>query len=76
MITSVLAKDGQLESRKKGINNSIKDVASHRDTIQQRLPLQEARFRKQYSTLETTLSNMSKTSNYLNQQLSNLPRPY
>ena len=76
LITSVLAKDGQLETRKKGINNSIKDVSSHRDTIQQRLPLQEARFRKQYSTLETTLSNMSKTSNYLNQQLSNLPRPY
>jgi len=76
LITAVLAKDGQIESRKKGINNSIKDITSHRDTIQQRLPLQEARFRKQYSTLETSLSNMSKTSNYLNQQLSNLPRPY
>lgn len=75
-ITSVLAKDGQLESRKKGINNSIRDIETHRETLQQRLPLQEARFRKQYSTLETTLSNMSKTSNYLNQQLSNLPRPY
>ena len=76
LITSVLAKDGQLESRKTGINNSIKDIGTRRETLQQRLPLQEARFRKQYSTLETTLSNMSKTSNYLNQQLSNLPRPY
>jgi flagellar hook-associated protein 2 len=76
LITSVLAKDGQLESKKKGINTSIKDIETHRDTLQQRLPLQEARYRKQYSTLETTLSNLSKTSNYLTQQLSNLPRPY
>ncbi len=76
LLTSVLAKDGQLESRKKGINSSIKDIETRRDTLQQRMPLQEARFRKQYSTLESTLSNMSKTSSYLNQQLANLPRPY
>jgi flagellar hook-associated protein 2 len=76
LLTAVLSKEGQIEARKKGINNSIKDIESHRNTLQQRMPLQEARFRKQYSTLETTLSNMSKTSNYLNQQLANLPRPY
>jgi flagellar hook-associated protein 2 len=76
LITSVLAKDGQLESRKAGINSSIKDVDKHRETLQQRLPLQEARFRKQYSTLETMLSNMNKTSSYLSQQLANLPKPY
>ena len=76
LITAILAKDGQLESRKAGINSTIKDISTHRDTLQQRLPLQEARYKKQYSTLETTLSNMSKTSNYLTQQLSNLPRPY
>lgn len=75
-ITSVLAKDGQLESKKNGLNSSIKDVSRRRATVEQRLPLQEARFRKQYSNLETSLSNMSKTSNYLNQQLANLPRPY
>lgn len=76
LITAILAKDGQLESRKSGINNSIEDVNRRRETVQRRLPQQEARLRKQYSTLETTLSNMSKTSNYLNQQLANLPRPY
>jgi len=76
LLTAILAKDGQLESRKNGINNSIKDISTHRDTLQQRLPLQEARYKKQYSNLETMLSNMSKTSNYLSQQLSNLPRPY
>lgn len=76
LITAVLAKDGQLESRKAGINNSIKDVENHRNTLQQRLPLQEARYKKQYSSLETMLSNMGKTSSYLSQQLSNLPRPY
>lgn len=76
LLTAVLAKDGQLESRKNGINSSIKDIGNRRDTLEQRLPLQEARFRKQYSTLETTLSNMNKTSSYLTQQLSSLPRPY
>ncbi len=76
LITAFLAKDGQIEGRKTGINNSIKDVASQRDNLQQRMPLQEARLRKQFSSLETSLSNMSKTSTYLSQQLSNLPRPY
>ena len=76
LLTAVLASDGPLQSRKNGINASIKDVDDHRDKIQQRLPLQEARYRRQYSTLETMLSNMSKTSSYLSQQLSNLPRPY
>ena len=76
LITADLAKDGPLESRKSGINSSIKDIDTRRDTLQQRLPLQEARYRKQYSTLETMLSNMSKTSSYLTQQLSSLPRPY
>jgi flagellar hook-associated protein 2 len=75
LITSVLAKDGQLESRKKGINSSIKDVGNRRETLQQRLPLQEARLRKQYSKLETTLNNMSKTSSYLSQQIANQPKP-
>lgn len=73
-ITAVLARDGQLESRKAGINNSIKDIGNRRDNLQQKLPLQEARYRKQYSTLETMLSNMGKTSNYLAQQLGRLPK--
>lgn len=76
LITSVLAKDGPIESRKSGINTSIKDVSNHRDAVEQRLPLQEARYRKQYSSLETMLSNMGKTSSFLSQQLSSLPRPY
>lgn len=76
LLTAMLAKEGPLQSRQNGINTSIKDITSHRETLQQRLPLQEARYRKQYSTLETTLSNMSKTSSYLSQQLSSLPRPY
>lgn len=76
LITSILAKDGQIESRKAGINSSIKDIDTNRNTLLQRLPLQEARLRKQYSTLETMLSNMNKTSSYLSQQLSNLPKPY
>jgi flagellar hook-associated protein 2 len=75
-ITAVVAKDGQLDSRKSGINRSIKDIETHRETVQRRLPLQEARYRKQYSSLDTMLSNMNKTSSYLTQQLSNLPRPY
>lgn len=75
LITSVLAKDGQLESRKKGLNSSIRDIDNRRDTLEQRLPLQEARLRKQYSKLETTLNNMSKTSAYLTQQIANQPKP-
>ncbi len=74
MLTAVLARDGQLESRKNGINATIKDIDKRRDYLEQRLPQTEAHYRKQYSSLDTMLSNMNKTSTYLQQQLSQLPR--
>lgn len=76
LTTSMLASDGLLASRTKGVNNSIKDIGKQRDALNLRLNQLEANYRKQFSALDTMLSSMNATSIYLTQQLASLPQPY
>lgn len=69
---SILANDGALSGRTNGINSSIKDIAKQRDTLEVRLGNLEARYRKQFSALDTMLGSMNQTSTYLTQQLASL----
>ena len=69
---SLLANDGALSGRTNGLNSSIKDIAKQRDTLEARLGNLEARYRKQFSALDTMLGNMNQTSTYLTQQLASL----
>ncbi|AEJ00784.1 flagellar hook-associated 2 domain-containing protein [Nitrosomonas sp. Is79A3] len=62
-----------IDSRIDGINASIKDIDAQRDTLNQRLADTEKRIRAQYTALDTTIASMTQTSNFLQQQLSNLP---
>ena len=72
LVTSVLAADGPLAGRTDGINNSIKDIGKQRDVLEVRLGDIEKRYRKQFTALDSTLSSMSQTSNYLTQQLASI----
>ena len=65
---------GSLTLRTDGINASIKQLATSRSRIVDRLADVEKRFRTQYTTLDTTISKMNSTSNYLTQQLASLAR--
>ncbi|MBU0593931.1 MAG: flagellar filament capping protein FliD [Gammaproteobacteria bacterium] len=65
--------DGLITSRTEGLNASIKSLGKQSDSIQQRLVQIEARYRKQFTTLDTLIANMTQTSNFLTQQLANLP---
>lgn len=65
--------NGLIESRTDGLNASIKSIMQQSESIQQRLILTEARYRKQFTTLDTLIASMTQTSNYLTQQLANLP---
>ena len=73
LIAGMLATDGTLSSRTDGINRTIKDIGSRRDALNLRLVSIEKRYRAQYTALDVMMSNMTKTSSYLTQQLANLP---
>jgi flagellar hook-associated protein 2 len=64
---------GTLAHRVDGINTSIKDLDDQRDALNTRLVTIEARYRAQYAALDSLISNMNTTSNFLEQQLANLP---
>ncbi len=73
LIDGMLGSSGTLASKTDGINRSIKDINSRRDVLNRRLADVEARYRKQFTALDTLISNMNQTSAYLTQQLANLP---
>ena len=62
-----------IDSRIDGINSSIKDINTQRETLNRRLESVEKRLRAQFTALDATISSMTQTSNFLQQQLSRLP---
>jgi flagellar hook-associated protein 2 len=71
-INIALGNNGILTGRLNGLNTSVRGLSKERDTINSRLVSVEDRYRRQYTKLDATLSNMSSTSTYLSQQLAKL----
>ena len=65
---------GLIQNKNDGLNKSIADITKQRDALNTRLTLTEARLRRQYSSLDVTLSSMNSTSNFLTQQLAALAK--
>jgi flagellar hook-associated protein 2 len=65
--------DGALETRTVGLNAQIKQIADQRESLNERLALLESRLYRQFNALDSLLGQLTQTSNFLNQQLSNLP---
>ncbi|CAL62019.1 putative flagellar hook-associated protein 2 FliD [Herminiimonas arsenicoxydans] len=72
LLGNYLGSSGMIAGRTDGINENIKQLNNQRTAINTRLIDIEARYRKQYSSLDVLLSNMGATSNYLTQQLAAL----
>jgi flagellar hook-associated protein 2 len=70
---SVLSDTGSLTARTDGINSSLKTLAQRQTDLQARLTQIEARYRAQFTALDTMISSMNSTSSFLTQQLANLP---
>lgn len=70
----MLEKDGAISSRTDGIDRSIKDLGQRRDALTRRLQDVEERYRAQFTALDVMLGQMRRTSDYLTQQLANLPK--
>jgi flagellar hook-associated protein 2 len=72
-LDGILATSGLIATQTDGINRSVKDIGSQRIKFNSRLTQIEARYRKQFSALDSLVASMQATSQYLTQQLANLP---
>ncbi len=72
-INGLIGTNGTIVNKTNGLNGSVKTIDLQRTSLEKRLEGTEARLRKQYTALDTLVSGMLQTSNYLQQQLANLP---
>ena len=68
-----LESDGILEARTKGLSETIDGFADDREALNERLASLETRLLRQFNALDSLLAQLSSTSNFLAQQLDNLP---
>jgi len=73
LVDNYLDSDGIIETRSKGLSRDIEGYNDQRDTLNQRLSSLETRLLRQFNALDSLLGQLSSTSNFLAQQLNNLP---
>jgi len=73
LATSFLDSNGLIDSRKDTLNNQSSNIDDRKANVEYRLELLEKRYRKQFTALDTLMTNLTATGNYLTQQLSYLP---
>lgn len=73
VIEAMIEDDGLIANRTDGLATSMKYLDRQKDQLNLRLEQVEARYRRQFTALDTLMSSMSTTSSYLTQQLANLP---
>lgn len=72
LMDSMLSSTGILSAKTDGVNRSIKDIASQRETLNRRLVDIQARYKAQFTALDTLVANLQSTSTFLTQQLAKL----
>ncbi|MGB7815720.1 MAG: flagellar filament capping protein FliD [Methylotenera sp.] len=72
VITSLLKDDGLLAARTQGMQSSVTRLDKQTEAINVRLTAIEARYRAQFTKLDTLLSSMSTTSSFLTQQIASI----
>lgn len=73
LVESMLKNNNLIDGRIDGINAAIKDIGTQRVSISLRLEGVEQRMRAQFTSLDIMISSMTQTSDFLKQQLENLP---
>ncbi len=74
LATSMLGSNGVISSSTAGISASIQRLNVDQQAWAARLTVIEARYRAQFTALDTMISSMNTTSTFLTQQLANLPK--
>ncbi len=73
LLAPYLDTDGVFDSRTASLKSSIDVINDRREELNTRLATLQARYTKQFNALDSLLSQMQSTSNFLTQQLSRLP---
>lgn len=63
---------GVIDSRSDSLRSEAKSLTSQRDALELRMSKLEARYMAQFTALDSLMSGLSNTSNFLTQQLANL----
>ena len=72
VINNLLSDTGIVASKTEGLNTSITRLDKKTESLNMRLAGVEARYRTQFTKLDSLLSGMSTTSSYLTQQLASI----
>lgn len=70
--TQLTASNGIVAGRTASLNQSIKLIGQQRETMQTRLDAVEKRYRNQFTSLDTAVASMQRTSTFLTQQIAKL----
>jgi flagellar hook-associated protein 2 len=73
-IDARLADTGELAAREATTKARGKDIDSQKQALEARMAVFQARYYKQFTALDSLLTQMQSTSSYLGQQLANLPK--
>ena len=73
MISGFLESGGVLNSRTDGIQQRVDNITDKRLELDRRMEALEIRYRAQFTALDSLLSQMRTTSDFLTQQLESLP---
>lgn len=73
LLEPYLQAQGVFDSRTASLKSSIESINDRREVLTQRLTALQARYTKQFNALDGLLAQLQGTSNFLNQQLSQLP---
>jgi len=76
ILTGYLASDGIIDSRTDSLSKSLSRINDDREVVARRLDSLEARYRAQFNAMDSLLSNITATGDFLTQQLKNLPGAY
>ena len=73
-ITPRLAAEAEIDVRSKRLNQKSIDLQKQQAALEARMAAVEARYRKQFTALDSLLSKLSSTSSFLTQQLSGIAK--
>jgi len=76
MLDALVDDDGLVDAKTDGVQASVATLDKRKVELEARLERVEAAYRRQYVALDATIAQMSTLSQYLTQQLANLPKPY
>jgi len=75
-IEGYIGSSGIIESRTDGLQTRIESITEQREALERRLQAVESRLMKQFSVMDQLVSSLKNQSNFLTQQLANLPGAY